>query len=218
MDMAAVDLPFPSIPYFYLAVAGGRAIADDEMVGKPILHSAKMPVVIIEGRRIPLTSPAVMDHDVLPASARNRRAIDLCPHGCREIAIGRAAPASPPTAAKNARPESPWFFVAVLFNRQLFRLRHWRGQRRLCAQRGRRWRARIRRRNRAWRGCGLFYFRRFRGPGRTLLFFDARRFLRRRLLFLLPCRRCFLGRRFFRLRLCRGLGGLTWAGGSFPVL
>jgi len=77
VDMAAVDLPTPAIADFDLTIAGRSAVADHEMVSKSVLHSAKMPVVIIERGSVALTCSAVVHDDVLPAAARDRRTINL---------------------------------------------------------------------------------------------------------------------------------------------
>jgi len=74
VDVPAVDLSPPPVPHFDLAVAGRCAVADHEMIREPVLHPPKMPVVIIERGRVSLPRPAVVDHDVLPAAARDRRA------------------------------------------------------------------------------------------------------------------------------------------------
>lgn len=77
MDVAAVDLPPPTIAHFDLAVPGRSSVADHKMISESVLHSLKMPVVIIERGRVSLTRPAVVNDDVLPAAARDRGAIDL---------------------------------------------------------------------------------------------------------------------------------------------
>ena len=77
MDVAAVDLPAPAIADFDLAIGGGSAIADHEMISESILHSAKMPVVVIKRGSVALARSAVVDNDVLPATTRHRGAIDL---------------------------------------------------------------------------------------------------------------------------------------------
>ena len=80
VNVAAVDLTSPPIPNFNLTVAGGSAVADHEMIREPVLHSPKMAMVIIERGGVSLTRSAVVDDDVLPAAARNWRAIDLGAH------------------------------------------------------------------------------------------------------------------------------------------
>ena len=80
VNVAAINLPSPTIPYLHLAVAGRRAVADHEMVSEPILHSPEMSMVIIKRSRVALTRSAVMHHDVLPATAGDRRIVDLGAH------------------------------------------------------------------------------------------------------------------------------------------
>ena len=77
VNVAAIDLSAPTVPHFDLAVAGGSSIADHEMISESVLHSANMPVVIIERRRVSLTRSAVVHDDVLPATPRDRCSIDL---------------------------------------------------------------------------------------------------------------------------------------------
>ena len=66
--MAAVDLAPPAIAHFDLAVARGSAIADDEMIGEPVLHPANIPVVIIENAGVTLPSATVVHDDKSPAA------------------------------------------------------------------------------------------------------------------------------------------------------
>jgi len=77
VDMTAVDLAPPTIADLDLTVAGGGAVADDEMVSQSILHPAYVTVVIIENARAALPGPAVMHDDELPATPHHRRAIDF---------------------------------------------------------------------------------------------------------------------------------------------
>lgn len=115
--MATVDLPAPAIPNFNLAVAGRSAVADHEVVSEPVLHSAKMPVVVIERGSVALTCSAVVHDDILPAAARDRRAINLITDGSRQITITRAASATLPAAAEYPGPKSARFFVPGFFDR-----------------------------------------------------------------------------------------------------
>ena len=78
VNVAAVDLPPPTIAYFDLAIAGRGSVADHKVISEPVLHSAKMPMVIIESGCISLTRPAVMDDDKLPATTRHRRTSRAC--------------------------------------------------------------------------------------------------------------------------------------------
>jgi hypothetical protein len=91
VNVAAIDLPAPAVPHFDLAVAGGSSIADHEMISESVLHSAEMPMVIIERRRVSLTRSTVVHDDILPATPRDRRAIDLGTDGARQITVARAA-------------------------------------------------------------------------------------------------------------------------------
>ena len=100
VDVAAVDLPAPTVADLDLAVAGRRSVADHEMISKSVLHPPKMPVVIIERSRISLTRSAVVHDDVLPATPRDRCPIDLGAHGARQITITAAAAGAASTAAK----------------------------------------------------------------------------------------------------------------------
>ena len=118
VHVTAVDLSPPAIAHFNLPVGGRSAVADHEMVSKSVLHSPKMPMVIIERGGVALTRAAVVDDDELPATVRDRRAIDLIFDRTREVTITRAASATAaPAAAKHSRPKPAWFFVTVFFNR-----------------------------------------------------------------------------------------------------
>jgi len=80
VDVAAVNLSSPAVPHFDLAVAGRCSVADHEMISESVLHPPEMPMVIIERGGIALTGSTVVHDDVLPAAARDRRAIDLRAH------------------------------------------------------------------------------------------------------------------------------------------
>ena len=77
MHVATVDLPPPAVAYLDLPVTGGSAVADDEMVGKPVLHATHPTMIIIKDTRTSLPGAAVVHDDELPASPHYRRAIDL---------------------------------------------------------------------------------------------------------------------------------------------
>lgn len=66
--MSAIDLAAPAITHFYLAVPGRCSIANHKMISKAILHPADMPMIIIEGARVPLPCSAVVHDDKLPAT------------------------------------------------------------------------------------------------------------------------------------------------------
>lgn len=68
VDVAAGKLIFPTVTDFDLAVSGGCAVADDEVIGETILHFADAAVVIVESLGVSLPSAAVVNHDVLPAA------------------------------------------------------------------------------------------------------------------------------------------------------
>ena len=77
MDVAAIDLAPPAIADFDLAVAGGGAVADDEMVGEAVGHAPDIAVVVIEDAGVALPGAAVVHDDEAPALAQDRGAIDL---------------------------------------------------------------------------------------------------------------------------------------------
>src|SRR5260370_38892799 len=87
MNVAAIDLPAPAVPHFDLTIAGRSSIADHEMISEAVLHSANVPVVIIERGRVSLTRSTVMHHDILPAAPRDWRAINLGAHGARQVTV-----------------------------------------------------------------------------------------------------------------------------------
>src|SRR2546423_5343757 len=53
VDMAAAHLVNPAIADLDLAVAGGGAVADHEMIGEPVPHPADVAMIIIEHPRAP---------------------------------------------------------------------------------------------------------------------------------------------------------------------
>ena len=83
MHMPAVDLPAPAIAHFNLAVSRGRSVSDHKMIGETILHSAHVPVIIIEDTRVPLPCAAIMHDNELPATPFHRRASDRFNDGPR---------------------------------------------------------------------------------------------------------------------------------------
>jgi len=76
VHVSAVDLASPAIAYFDLPVAGRSSVADHEMVCKPVLHSANVPMIVIKGARVALPRAAVMHHNELPTTPFHRRASD----------------------------------------------------------------------------------------------------------------------------------------------
>jgi hypothetical protein len=77
VDMTAIDLPSPAITHFDFAIAGGGAIADDKMISEAILHTADVPVVIVEDAGAALSRSAVVDNDKLPTPAHDGSAVDF---------------------------------------------------------------------------------------------------------------------------------------------
>ena len=76
VHVAAIDLASPPIANLDLAVAGRCSIADNEVIRKPILHPADVPMIIIEHARVSLSRAAVMHDNELPATAFHRGASD----------------------------------------------------------------------------------------------------------------------------------------------
>jgi len=76
VHVATIDLTPPAIAHFDLAVAGGSAVADHEVVGKTVLHPAHMPMIIIKCAGVPLPRATVVHHNELPAVPFHRRASD----------------------------------------------------------------------------------------------------------------------------------------------
>ena len=89
VDVAAVDLFDPSGAEFDLAVAGRTAIADDEMVGHPVWHFPRVPMIVIEDFGVALTGAAVVDDNVFPAAFFDRSSIDSPSHAAGYVAILR---------------------------------------------------------------------------------------------------------------------------------
>ena len=115
VDMAAVDLTAPAVADFNLAVAGRSAIANDEVISKPVLHPPDMSMVIIERTRVALPRAAIMHDDELPALPFHRSAADLFDHRTREIAITLARPRPRPRPKTSARWRRRWRLQALLF-------------------------------------------------------------------------------------------------------
>src|SRR5207237_1887397 len=87
VNVAAVDLPPPPVAHFNLPIAGGSPIPDDEMISEPVLHPANAPVVVIECGRVPLTRSAVVHNNILPATSRDWRALDLSTDRPRVVSV-----------------------------------------------------------------------------------------------------------------------------------
>lgn len=118
--MAAVDLPAPAVAHFDLTVPGRCPVANNKMVGEPVLHPSHAAMVIIECRGVALSCPAIVHDDVLPPPLRDGGAVDLGPDGARKITITAAAAASSPS--KKSGKEAAWLFITGLFDRNLRRL------------------------------------------------------------------------------------------------
>ena len=76
VDVAAAHLFYPAIANLDLAVARRSAVPDDKMIGETVLHSAHVPMIIVEHARASLPRPAVVDDDEFPACALDRRTTD----------------------------------------------------------------------------------------------------------------------------------------------
>ena len=115
VNVSTVDLPAPAITDFDLPIAGRCAISDHKMVSKPVLHPAKVSMVIIESGCVSLPRAAVMHDDVLPSAARYRGTIDLIPDRRAQVTITGSTAASFATAEQPG-PKSFRFFVTRFFN------------------------------------------------------------------------------------------------------
>ena len=129
VHVPAVDLAAPAIAHFNLAVSRGGSVPDHKMIGKTILHSAHVPVIIIEDTRVSLPCAAVMHHNELPATPFHRRASDRVDHGSRQITIvTRTARPGPETSFRRRRRwglETLVFFQARFFDDNLSTLAAW---------------------------------------------------------------------------------------------
>jgi len=77
MHMAAIDLATPAIADLDLAIPGGGAVANNEMVGETVGHPSHVAMVVVEDASVALTSAAIMHDDKAPAFAQNGGAIDF---------------------------------------------------------------------------------------------------------------------------------------------
>jgi len=100
VDVAAVDLAPPAIPYFDLTVPRRRSISDNEMVGHAILHSTDPAVIILKRPRVPLPGPAVVHDNEFPASPLHRGSPNRVDGGAGEVTVigrlTRERPKPPP--------------------------------------------------------------------------------------------------------------------------
>ena len=76
VHVAAVDLTPPTITHFDLAIPGRCSVPNHEMVRKPVLHAADMPMIIIKHACVPLSRAAIVHDNELPATPFHRRAPD----------------------------------------------------------------------------------------------------------------------------------------------
>src|SRR4029434_8738820 len=91
MHMAALQLLPPAVANFDFAIARGRSVANDEMVGESILHVPNAAMVVFKGAGVALARPSVVDGDVAPAAFAHTRTVDLGTHRTAQI-----FPALPP--------------------------------------------------------------------------------------------------------------------------
>ena len=87
MDVATVDLPPPAVADFNFAVAGGGAVADDEVVSEAVAHPADIAMIVVEDPGVALPSAAVVHDDKAPAMAQDRGAVDLATDGIGEVFV-----------------------------------------------------------------------------------------------------------------------------------
>ena len=85
MDVAAVDLFAPAGADLNFTVAGGRAVADDKLIGKAVVHLPDMGVIVVKSLRVALPRSAVVDDQIAPAGFLHGRAVDLFANGLRQI-------------------------------------------------------------------------------------------------------------------------------------
>jgi hypothetical protein len=77
VDVTTVDLSPPTIADLDFAVASGGAVADHEMVVESVLHSADVPMIVVENTGIALPGAAIVHDNELPAPPHNGRAINF---------------------------------------------------------------------------------------------------------------------------------------------
>jgi hypothetical protein len=123
VHVAAVDLTSPAIAYFDLPVACRCSIANDEVVGKTILHMTNTSMVIIEDARVALTRATVMHHNHLPAGIAmiGRCAIDFRTHGASQIAVTSSATAFATATTEKSRPKTARSIVTGFLDGELRR-------------------------------------------------------------------------------------------------
>jgi hypothetical protein len=80
VDVPAIDLTPPTITHFDFAIAGRSTIADHEVIGQTVSHSAHVSMVIIKNACVSLTRAAIVDDDKLPAASLHGRATNFFDH------------------------------------------------------------------------------------------------------------------------------------------
>lgn len=85
MDVAAVDLFAPAGADLDFTVARGRAVADDKLVGKAVVHLADIGVIVVKCLRVALPRSAVVDDQIAPARFLYGSAVDLFANGLWQI-------------------------------------------------------------------------------------------------------------------------------------
>ena len=96
-EVPALDLSAPAVADLDLAIAGIRAVADDEMVGHAVFHAALLRMEVVKDFGVPAAGAAVMDDDILPVAQPVLRRLDLGanrldkpPIGCGRLFGGRS--------------------------------------------------------------------------------------------------------------------------------
>ena len=87
VDVPAIDLAPPTIAHFDLAIAGRTTIADHEVIGQAVSHSAHVAMVIIKNTCVSLARAAVVNDDKLPAAPLHGRAANFFNHRSGQIMI-----------------------------------------------------------------------------------------------------------------------------------
>ena len=85
MDVAAVDLFAPAGADFDFTIPGGRAVADDKLIGEAVLHLADIGVIVVKSLGIALPRSAVVDDQIAPAGFLDGSAVDLFANGLWQI-------------------------------------------------------------------------------------------------------------------------------------
>lgn len=86
-----MDLGFPTIANFDLAISGVTSVPDDKVVGHAIFHAANVAMVAVEGIRVSFCRRTVVDDDVFPSAPRNIRSVDLALHVRCQVTEARFA-------------------------------------------------------------------------------------------------------------------------------